>query len=138
MAVKAGCDPRFTAVALMETLTSLKRKGVPIGALDKQGVLTLLEKVRDGSLPGELFAEAASLAAVEAIPPDEAAKRVCPAQMDGKELLSSVRKVVKAEPELAKRFKKGSVGPLMGRLRKEMGPRARGRDLYEVASNVLK
>jgi Glu-tRNA(Gln) amidotransferase subunit E-like FAD-binding protein len=122
----------------METLTSLKRKGVPVGALDKPSILKLLEKVRDGSLPGEHFAEAASIAAVEAMPSEEAAKRVCPALMDGKELLSSVRKIVKAEPELAMRFKKGSVGPLMGRLRKEMGPRARGRDLYEVASNVLK
>jgi len=136
-AVGSGCDARFCALALMEKLTSLKRKGVPIHSLDRRTLLDLFELVKDGVLPADMFSEAATLVVKEALSPADAAKKVYPVPVDQKDLVKAVRKAAKKDPELVERFRKGHTGPFMGLLKNEAGGKASGRSLFDAASKVL-
>ncbi|MCU0799904.1 MAG: Glu-tRNA(Gln) amidotransferase subunit GatE [Candidatus Thermoplasmatota archaeon] len=136
-AVASGCGPRFCALALMERLTSLKRKGVPVSSLERKDLLGLFTLVRDGTLPNEMFPEAATLVVKEALSPEEAVKRLYPVAVDQKDLIKVVKKAAKKDPELVERFRKGHTGPFMGLLKKETGGKAAGRSLFDAASKVL-
>lgn len=136
-AVGSGCDARFCALALMEKLTSLKRRGVPVSSLERKTLQELFKLVNNGALPSEMFSEAVTLVLKEALAPADAAKRLYPGPVDQKELIKVVKKAVKKDPELAESFRKGHTGRLMGLLRTEIGPQVSGRSIFDAVSKVL-
>ncbi|MFB6096376.1 MAG: Glu-tRNA(Gln) amidotransferase subunit GatE [Haloferacaceae archaeon] len=134
-AVAAGVDPTFAATTLESTLTELRRDDVPVGRLDDEHLLAVLELVESGDLAKEGVNEVlAVLAENPDLSPEAAVEEAGLAGVGEAEVREAVVEVVERNEDQIQEEGMGAFSALMG---EAMGA-LRGKADGEVVSDVLR
>ncbi|MGA1819808.1 MAG: Glu-tRNA(Gln) amidotransferase subunit GatE [Thermoplasmatota archaeon] len=131
-AVKAGADPRFTALLLMEGLKSAERSGSAIAGLDPSVVLEVIDLVTEGKLTRKAAPLVISWVADSGDKVASAVKELGLSPMSEKEAASTVKEAVRGSKDLALLFRDGREKPLMGRVMSMIGVRYEGRMISDM------
>jgi glutamyl-tRNA(Gln) amidotransferase subunit E len=135
-AVGAGCPAGTTASVLMETVKSLRRKGIPVQNISASQYAEFFAALRIGTLTREgMVPMLRSLS--EGLTVLEAMEKLSLRSVDDTEARSLIGKIISDDPALAAEFKAGREGPLMGAILNDSSGRIGGARARSILAGMI-
>jgi len=138
ISVEAGVTPTVIAVALTETLKSLKRDGVDVDILSDDTIHKVFDLLDKGLTVKESLPDIFKWLSFNANkPPSEALKALGLELLKEEELSQIVEQKVKENRELVERMGGRAIGPIMGMVMGEVRGKAKAEDVLTLLRGVL-
>jgi len=134
---RTKADPTLVAVLLTQTLTSLRREGVPVEKIGPERIAELLVLVRRGKVAKEGIPDVLrEMASGESV--SDAVSKLNLWVIEEKELVEIVRKMVEENEQLLVERGEAAVQPLMGILMRSLRGRADGETVHRMLEKEVK
>lgn len=134
--VEEKVDPVFAASALLNTIPSLRRRGISVDEISEDDLCSLLISFSREKIPKESLEEAIVLLAGKKST-SEIIKEIKSKVVDESYARETIRKVVLSNKELIKQRKESSIKPLMGIVMKELRGKVDGEKVYEILKEEI-
>lgn len=134
---KTGADPTLVATTLTQTLTSLRREGVPVERASPEKIAEVLSLVKEGKIAKEgipdVLREISSGISVK-----EAIDRLGLWSVGEENLREIVREIIKERKSLVLERGEAAVQPLMGIVMQRLRGRVDGKTVHEIVKEEIK
>ncbi len=134
---ETGADPTLVVTTLTETLTSLRREGIPVDRIQDSALLELFKRQASGNIAKEAIPDLLSKLA-EGQTVDQAIEELKITAFSEDELRALVQRVLKEREEFVRKRGESALKPLMGVVMAEVRGRIDGKTVHSILLQELK